>query len=270
MLKTEGLLTRSRRCFRSIFYSRLRYYLRSIVYANPFLTRLVNYMRNHKTDKKNHDPAFWDNELKGAKAWYLGGTLPIDIRRSIMATLIQSCIPNTQSILDVGCGAGGLRQTMSLDNFKQYVGVDISEYAIKKAKEQILNSKKTPLARFYNCDLCDFTPEKNTWFDAIVFSEVLYYLNVKEAVAQLERYSKWLRPGGIFCISMKDDPKSQAIYRNILKKFKHINSILLQHFPAHCRFKFQIVKNQECLTFMISVFTPPAEGKCEALEHSAA
>jgi 2-polyprenyl-3-methyl-5-hydroxy-6-metoxy-1,4-benzoquinol methylase len=269
-LKKKHLFANSRRWFRFVFCYGLRYYLKSIVYAIPFFAGWLTRTICCTSAKANKDPAFWDRELAGPYSWYLGGTLPIDIRRTIMVELIQRTIPCAQSMLDIGCAAGGLALTASREWLKYYVGVDISEYAIKKAMKQVLEDKKIYSAKFYACNLCDFTPENDAKFDVIVFSEVLYYLDVKEAVVQLERYSNWLQPRGAFCISMKDDPKSHAICRAISRKFQHLNSVLLQVNPAHCGVRYRKVVNQLCPAFTIGVFTPRQVGRHRTVEHSFA
>lgn len=264
-LKTKGLLAHSRRWFRFVFCYRLRYYIGSIVYASPTLLKWVKRIVGYTSVNRNS--AFWDSELAGPKAWYLGGTLSIDTRKAIIATLIHHTMPSAQSLLDVGCAAGGLAQTASREGLEHYVGVDISEYAIKKARKQLLEGKKLSSARFYTCDLCDFTPENNSQFDVIVFNEVLYYLDVKEAVVQLERYSNWLRPGGVFCISMKDDPKSHVIYQAISRRFQHVNSILFQASPPYQGVRYRIAVNEEFPTFVVGVFVPWRAGEHKTVEH---
>lgn len=255
-LNVKELFTHSWRRFHSVFFYRLRHYSRSIVYAVPFFATLLGRTVCRTSAKVNKDPAFWDGELAGPYKWYLGGTLPIDIRRSVMAELIHHCMPDFQSVLDVGCGTGGLAPVIFKKNSGCYVGVDISEYAIEKARKWLLDSKKLQSVSFHNSNLCDFTPGNDAQFDVIIFGEVLYYIDIKESVVQLERYSNWLRPGGVFCISMKDDPKSHAIYRAISKKYKHLNSVLLQVSPAHCGIKYRNVLKQECPVFSIGIFAP--------------
>lgn len=253
-LKKKHLFANSRRWFRFVFCYGLRYYLRSIVYAIPFLAGRLTRTICRTSAKANKDPAFWDGELAGPYRWYLGGTLPIDIRRTIMVELIRHTIPCAQSMLDIGCAAGGLALTASREWLKYYVGVDISEYAIKKAMKQVLEDKKIYSAKFYACNLCDFTPENDAKFDVIVFSEVLYYLDIKEVVIQLERYSNWLQPEGVFCISMKNDPKSRAIYRAIMGQFQEDQYVLFQAGNGPPRYR--ITTGKKSVAFSMGIFRP--------------
>jgi len=200
--------------------------------------------------------AFWDNELAGSKSFYLDGTPYVAVRASVVGSLIRHGAPDARSLLDVGCGGGGLLRVFSNDGLEQYVGVDISEYAVKKAQETLRKDVGLPSTRFYASDLCAFSPDDGQHFDVIVFNEVLYYLDVDEAVGQVERYSKWLQPNGILCISMKDDPKCHAIYRGISRGFEHVNSILFQTSRPHHGIKYRIVVDEEIPVFSIGLFSP--------------
>ena len=64
--------------------------------------------------------------------------------------------------------------------------------------------------------------------DAIVFSEVLSYFTVQEAVAEVRRYAQALSPEGIVAVSMMNDGKSRAIWRALRQEFRWIDGILWQ------------------------------------------
>ena len=65
-------------------------------------------------------------------------------------------------------------------------------------------------------------------WDAIVFSEVLSYLAVHEAIAEVRRCAKALSPEGIVAITMMNDGKSRAIWRALRQEFRWIDGILWQ------------------------------------------
>jgi 2-polyprenyl-6-hydroxyphenyl methylase/3-demethylubiquinone-9 3-methyltransferase len=263
-LKTKGSFACSRRRFRFIFPDWLRNCLRSVVYRFPTFLRCLDFMISFTSATENQNPAFWDSELMEPKAWYLGGTLCIKMRRSIIVQLIRHTIPDLHSMLDVGCAAGGLAETAFREGLQYYVGVDISEYAIKKAKKQVLKGKRIYSSSFYTCNLCDFSPENDSQFDVIVFNEVLYYLDIKEAVVQLERYANWLQPEGVFCISMKNDPKSRAIYRAIMGQFQEDRYVLFQ--VGNGPPGYRITTGKKSIAFAIGIFRPKdSQGKLNRL-----
>ena len=74
------------------------------------------------------------------------------------------------SILDLGCGYGSLYEYINENEISHYLGVDLSDTAIYKARKN-----KHTKSSFTVADIQKFeTIEK---FDIIIFNEVLYYLD---------------------------------------------------------------------------------------------
>jgi predicted TPR repeat methyltransferase len=101
--------------------------------------------------------------------------------------------------------------------------VDISRTAIDHADKG--------LGTYHVADLCAFDPAALAPYDVVVFNEVLYYLGVDEAVAQVARYAAALAPGGPVLFSLKDDPKSHAILRGITARFPWETGVVWQERP---------------------------------------
>jgi 2-polyprenyl-3-methyl-5-hydroxy-6-metoxy-1,4-benzoquinol methylase len=99
-------------------------------------------------------------------------------------------------ILDLGCGEGVLQKYFSSVDYSRYLGIDVSDVAIEKAKS--LENDKT---QFQVGDVNYLKTNDN--FDVIIYNESLYYLsNPKLAIRSL---SNNLNPGGIFIVSMHKD-----------------------------------------------------------------
>lgn len=150
----------------------------------------------------------------------LGGTITIDQTAATVANLIRYRLPEYPKVLDVGCAGGTLAG--ELPPSVQYLGVDARQSAIEAAQslwggDDIL---------FEAGDIREFKPV-GTW-DAIVFSEVLSYLAVPEAISEVRRYAKALSPEGVVAISMTNDEKSRAIWRALRQEFRWIDGILWQ------------------------------------------
>jgi 2-polyprenyl-3-methyl-5-hydroxy-6-metoxy-1,4-benzoquinol methylase len=137
-----------------------------------------------------------------------------------VANLIRYRLPEYPKVLNVGCAGGTLAG--ELPPSVHYLGIDARENAIEAARSLWGGDDILFAAR----DICEFDPVGD--WDAIVFSEVLSYLAVHAAIAEVRRYSKALSPQGIVVISMMNDGKSRAIWRALRQEFRWIDGILWQ------------------------------------------
>jgi 2-polyprenyl-3-methyl-5-hydroxy-6-metoxy-1,4-benzoquinol methylase len=96
------------------------------------------------------------------------------------------------SILEIGCGEGLLQERIASSQYSKYVGIDISEAAIK-----IASVKEDEKTTFIAVDMNKYVPTEK--FDAIIFNESLYY--VMNPAAVLIRYGAYLKPRGVFILS---------------------------------------------------------------------
>jgi 2-polyprenyl-3-methyl-5-hydroxy-6-metoxy-1,4-benzoquinol methylase len=112
------------------------------------------------------------------------------------------------SVLDVGCGEGRLLTMMSGFARGEYVGVDLSTEAIRRAR-----ALNVPDASFSVAWAEDFETDRR--FDVIVFNESLYYLPSPEQV--VARYRALLAPNGMIVISMFRCFSSWLIWRKIAR-----------------------------------------------------
>ncbi len=157
----------------------------------------------------------WEREFaKGA--WdYLDTSLVERARHAIIGMYCQTLKPSG-SVLDIGCGEGTLFDFLNENQQKKYVGLDISETAIKKAK-------KKRSGRFIICDASDFKSKKK--YDAIVFNEVLYYT---DEVAIFGKYAELLKERGVAIISLYNTKKlhyDDRIWKNVRRYYEKIESI---------------------------------------------
>ncbi len=119
-------------------------------------------------------------------------------------------------ILDLGCGYGSLYQYLDENTIEQYVGVDLSDTAIYKAKKK--NQKK---AHYYVADIQNFNLDQN--FDIIVFNEVLYYLD--NPIKSVARFDSNVSKNGFYIFSFfgeREDLKEKLSYSYNLIKTKSI------------------------------------------------
>jgi 2-polyprenyl-3-methyl-5-hydroxy-6-metoxy-1,4-benzoquinol methylase len=218
-----------------------RYHARRMVYRNTVLRRLA------EQHTSTLDSADWDQHLASDKIKYLGGTVSIDARNSLIATLVRHYGSQRPAVLDVGCAGGSL--AVSID-YEEYLGTDISSVAIARAR---LHYGALPQTQFQVSALEEFDLSNRAW-DIIVLGEVLYYLSVEKAVEQVSRYANALTPCGLICISMKDDGKSHQILR-LLHFLTLQEAILMQAKTEPECLDYRIRVNRERPAYLIAAFT---------------
>lgn len=159
----------------------------------------------------------WEKEFSAGQWDYLDST-PAERARSAVIGMLCQCYYPKGKILDVGCGLGTVVDFLNTFQKKKYLGLDISEEAIKKARK-----KK---AQFQVSDFADFKSSKK--FDIIIFNEVLYYMDGNSA---LDQALNILTKNGIVITSlyqMKNKRYDQKIRKASRKFFKIIDTIEIQ------------------------------------------
>ena len=190
----------------------VRHYARLVAFLPP-VRRLLERPTSAPPDLRVALDHAWSKQLTD-----LGGTITMDQTAATVANLLRYRLPEYPKVLDVGCAGGTLAG--ELPPSVHYLGIDASESAIEAAQSLWGGDDILFAAR----DIREFEPVGD--WDAIVFSEVLSYLAVHEAIAEVRRYAKALSPEGIVAISMMNDGKSRAIWRALRQEFQWIDGIL--------------------------------------------
>lgn len=119
-----------------------------------------------------------------------------ELRR--LAALDEAVGPAPGRVLEAACAEGHLTEKLAR-RAKTLVALDISAVAIERAR------RRAPSARFVEADLMTWEPGDQAPFDAIVVSEVLYYLDRSGVAASFNalfpRVAGWLKPGGRLVMS---------------------------------------------------------------------
>jgi 2-polyprenyl-3-methyl-5-hydroxy-6-metoxy-1,4-benzoquinol methylase len=110
------------------------------------------------------------------------------------------------SILDVGCGVGVLVERLGPHAYSRYVGLDIQREPIRVASRRI--DDKTV---FKCADANTYTPRDT--YDAVVFSESLYYL--ADPLAVVHRYARCLERDGVLIVSMVAFPGVDRYWKRL-------------------------------------------------------
>ena len=109
----------------------------------------------------------WDEDYASGRWDFLSGA-DEQTRLACIAAFIASYTPG--EVLDLGCGPGDLLTWLKPGSVTNYIGVDISEVALARIKDQPF-----PIERIA-ASLSDFTPPPRD-IATIVASEVLYFVD---------------------------------------------------------------------------------------------
>ena len=116
----------------------------------------------------------------------------------------------TKYVLDFGCGTGNFTEKVISFNPKKIVAVDISEEAIKIAKNNsILNSNNIE----YRVENCEDLSLNSDSFDIAYGSGILHHLNLNKSLPELKRILK--KDGKIIFI----EPMATNPIINLYRKF---------------------------------------------------
>lgn len=239
--------------------NRLRYWLRLVLYGTGPGSVIRRLLPRHQSPNIHETAAYWNQELSGRMSdTNINGRISNAMRDMTSVLLIQRCGTQPTSVLDLGCGFGDLAQALAGAGLQRYIGVDLSDYVIERARNECSSwpvAKQCDLS-FHNEDLREFVPQEDERFDVIVFNEVLKYVTVDEAVEQLKRYLPWLAPHGIFCVNITDDPKSRAIFRALNKNFSWLYGVIYQQRPEGPRFR--ITRSDITPAYLVGLFSRAA------------
>jgi 2-polyprenyl-3-methyl-5-hydroxy-6-metoxy-1,4-benzoquinol methylase len=104
------------------------------------------------------------------------------------------------SILDLGCGPGNTANEVANDKYTSYVGLDIAEAALVKARKRSEENGRGHKNTFVQGDFLAFVPQQQ--FDVILMREAMYHVPQGALVSLLKRLSQYLKPGGVFIVGM--------------------------------------------------------------------
>ena len=136
----------------------------------------------------------WDKEYSGDKWNFADNTLG-----DCVYIHLEKYVRNG-SILDLGCGTGNTATELAASVYRRYVGVDISETGLRKAMRRSHDAGRTDKNHFERGDFLNYVPTQQ--FDVILFRESMYHVPLHKIKTMLDRYSLYLKDGGVFVVKM--------------------------------------------------------------------
>jgi 2-polyprenyl-3-methyl-5-hydroxy-6-metoxy-1,4-benzoquinol methylase len=137
----------------------------------------------------------WDEEYSGNK-WDFADHTESDC----IYSQLQKHAANG-SILDLGCGTGNTANEIATNAYEKYLGIDISEICLSKARRRSQESGRAAKNQFMCGDFLQFSTEEK--FDVILLRESLYHFPIGKIEPKLNRYAKNLKDNGVFIVRLK-------------------------------------------------------------------
>ncbi|MBI3288084.1 MAG: methyltransferase domain-containing protein [Elusimicrobia bacterium] len=150
----------------------------------------------------------WDSAFASGHWDFLDSTDQRPRHYAIAGLLAERLHSAGGRVLDAGCGLATLYPLLR-GRVKEYVGLDLSAEAIKKAAAAYGTE---PGVRFAHEAFEEFHEGE---FDALVLNEVLYYYPLAEAGNIFAHALARLRPGGALVVSMNRNFKARMIWRRL-------------------------------------------------------
>jgi SAM-dependent methyltransferase len=160
----------------------------------------------------------WNNEYSGDKWNFADNTVGDCVYAHLEKHVAKG------SILDLGCGAGNTATELAFNSYSNYVGVDISETCLSKARRRSKECGRGEKNRFACGDFLSFVPAQQ--FDVILFRESMYHIPIGKIPSTIRHYASYLKDGGVFIVRMatcKSDgtpiPRPTAMISTIKMEF---------------------------------------------------
>jgi SAM-dependent methyltransferase len=164
-------------------------------------------------------PEVWDAQYRRGQWHYMRGHEEL-ARYSLLVGYVQHFAPGG-AVLDIGCGEGILQALLRPYGYAKYVGLDLSEVAIKQAARA-----EDAHTLFVVHDAAVYQPTEA--FDAIVFNESLYYLH--EPLAVVQRYARALTASGVLLTSLYgQSARAQAIGQALSAQYRVLDTVTITH-----------------------------------------
>jgi 2-polyprenyl-3-methyl-5-hydroxy-6-metoxy-1,4-benzoquinol methylase len=154
----------------------------------------------------------WEDAYECGEFDYLSDPCELP-RYSVLIGYLRT-FADRPAVLDIGCGAGWLRQLLADTDFSSYTGIDISKKAIDKAA--ILADSRTDFI------LGDVGEAELPQVDVVVLNEVLYYISSPDAF--LEQIKSLVRPKGLVLTSIWRHAGDRALWRILDNHFDFISA----------------------------------------------
>jgi SAM-dependent methyltransferase len=136
---------------------------------------------------------FWNREFSNGKWNFIDNTAG-----DCVYSHLERFAAN-RTVLDLGCGPGNTANELA-PVYRKYVGVDISEAALTKARRRSERNGRAGMNSFAQGDFLSYVPPQK--FDVILFREAMYHVPLGKVKLILDRFSEYLADDGVFIVRL--------------------------------------------------------------------
>jgi SAM-dependent methyltransferase len=177
-------------------------------------------------------------------------------RYSLYHSLLNKHIVDRTKVLDIGCGYGAFLARFR-NSFEQLVGIEVSEAAIRNGRGRY------PDINFVQGSAAELERTVSDRYDAIIFSDVIYYLDDRSKKSSLAWISKHLTNNGIALIAAwcpgGQYLKPKELRRLVATNFTILEERLLE--SQHAVFVCRKLRRFIAVTVDYETWQPIPEGK---------
>ena len=186
------------------------------------VTRVRNFLRGRRQvwGTETSKRALWDKEF-AAEHW---SGLDHTKGDCVYGFIEKHC--NGGAILDLGCGAGNTGVELDSAKYSVYVGVDISEVALQKARQRCAENRRSDKNSYVRSAIETYVPSQE--FDVILFRECLFYVAQWRMKSVLNRYADYLTSDGVLIVRLYD----AIAYRGIVRLIETAFQVVEKHVDA--------------------------------------
>lgn len=160
----------------------------------------------------------WEEQYQAGQ-WEFMRAVDELARYSVIAGYVHHLHPGG-SVLDVGSGEGILLDHLKPFGVSRYLGIDLSEEAVKQGA-----SRAGGPSSFLAADAEQYRPT-GRW-DAIVFNECVYYF--EDPVGTVLGYREGLAEGGTFIVSTFRSRRSDVIAERLKEKLSLLEEVAVSN-----------------------------------------
>ena len=142
----------------------------------------------------------WDQEFRGTHWDFIDDTAGDCVYAHLEKHL------NGGSILDLGCGPGNTANELPATAYTTYIGVDVSEAALDKARRRTTQNGREAQNSFACSDFLQYRPAQK--FDVILFRESMYHVPLSKVRPILSHFASYLKNDGVFIVRMNTSDQS--------------------------------------------------------------